>query len=289
MTLPARNSMNPVIWRLAAGLILSAFIGFVAYRKQALSGSGVAGAVITGSCIFGFGGWVWGLTLVAFFVYGTLLSRFKERQKEKVAAEKFEKGSRRDLGQALANGGVGSVLAVLFFLSPENTWLFAGFIGAMATVNADTWATELGVLSRSTPRLITSGRKVPPGTSGGITVLGTLATVLGGFAIGLTAWALLIAEAWLQPGAGWAGFWWLVPVGTVAGLAGSLTDSLLGATVQAMYTQADSGQATEKRFDRQHRPNTFRRGWPFMNNDAVNFSSSVIGAAAAATFYLLLV
>jgi uncharacterized protein (TIGR00297 family) len=281
--------MNPVIWRLVAGLGLSTLIGLVAYRKQALSGSGVVGAILTGSCIFGFGGWVWGLTLIAFFVYGTLLSRFKERQKEKVAAEKFEKGSRRDLGQALANGGVGALLAALFFISPDKGWLFAGFIGAMATVNADTWATELGVLTRSTPRLITTGRKVPPGTSGGITALGTLATVLGGLAIGLTAWGLFIGKSWLQPATDWAGFWWVVPVGAVAGLTGSLADSLLGATVQAMYTQAGTGQATEKKFDRQGRPNTFRRGWPFMNNDAVNFSSSVFGAAVAAALYLLLV
>ena len=281
--------MNPTIWRLVVGLALSALIGLVAYRKQALSGSGVIGAIVTGSCIFGFGGWVWGLTLVAFFVYGTLLSRFKERQKAKVAAEKFEKGSRRDLGQALANGGVGAVLAVLFFLSPDSDWLFAGFVGAMATVNADTWATEIGVLSRAAPRLITTGRKVPPGTSGGVTALGTLATLLGGFAIGLTVWALLFGKSWLQPATDWAGFWWALPVGAIAGLAGSLADSLLGATVQAMYTQAHTGQATEKKFDHQDRPNPFRRGWPFMNNDAVNFSSSVIGAAAASALYLLLV
>ncbi len=281
--------MNSVIWRLVAGLALSALIGLVAYRKQALSGSGVIGAIGTGSCIFGFGGWVWGLTLVAFFIYGTLLSRFKERQKEKVAAEKFEKGSRRDLGQALANGGAGAILAALFFFSPDSGWLFAGFIGAIATVNADTWATELGVLSRAAPRLITTGCKVSPGTSGGVTALGTLATLLGGFAIGLTVWALLIGKSWLQPGLDWARFWWVLPVGAIAGLVGSLADSLLGATIQAMYTGAASGQATEKKFDRQNRPNTYRRGWPFMNNDAVNFSSSVIGAAAASALYLLLV
>jgi uncharacterized protein (TIGR00297 family) len=281
--------MNPEIWRLVAGLALSVLIGAAAYRKQALSGSGVLGAIITGTCIFGFGGWVWGLTLIAFFVYGTLLSRFKEKQKERLAAEKFEKGSRRDLGQALANGGVGAVLAVLYFISPANQWLFAGFIGAMATVNADTWATELGVLSRRTPRLITSGRKVPPGTSGGITLLGTLATTLGGFIIGLTVWLLLLGRTWLQPSTNWAGFWWVLPAATLPGLVGSLADSVMGATVQAMYSQAGTGQETEKKFDHQGQPNLFRRGWPFMNNDAVNFSSSAIGATAAIAIYLLLV
>ncbi len=281
--------MNPEIWRLVAGLALSALIGAMAYRKQALSGSGVVGAILTGTGIFGFGGWTWGLTLIAFFVYGTLLSRFKEKQKESLAAEKFEKGNRRDLGQALANGGVGAILAVLYFFSPASQWLFAGFIGAMATVNADTWATELGVLSRQGPRLITNGRKVAPGTSGGITLLGTLAAALGGLAIGLTVWLLLLGRTWLQPGTDWSGFWWVLPAATLAGLVGSLADSLMGATVQAMYSQAQSGKETEKKFDRQGQPNTFRRGWRFMNNDAVNFSSSAIGATAAIAFYLLLV
>ena len=275
--------MDPVIWRLAAGLALSAVIGALAYRKQALSGSGVLGAIITGTCIFGFGGWVWGLTLIAFFVYGTLLSRFKEKQKEKLAAEKFEKGSRRDLGQALANGGLGSLLAVLYFVWPPAGWLFAAFVGAMATVNADTWATELGVLSKQAPRLITSGRKVAPGTSGGITAFGTFATALGGLAIGVTVWLLLL----LEPGPDWKSFWWVLPAATVGGVVGSLFDSLLGATVQAMYSA--SGKETEQRFDRQGQPNTLRRGWSFMNNDAVNFASSVVGAAAAAAIYLLLV
>jgi uncharacterized protein (TIGR00297 family) len=282
--------MDPVILRLAAGLALSVLIGAVAYRKQALSGSGVVGAIITGTAIFGFGGWVWGLTLIAFFVYGTLLSRFKERQKEKLAAEKFEKGSRRDAGQALANGGAGAILAILYFLSPASQWLFAGFIGAMATVNADTWATELGVLSKQAPRLITTGRKVPPGTSGGISALGTLATALGGLAIGLTIWGLLLGRSWLHPAAAdWAAFWWVLPAAALGGLAGSLADSWLGATIQAIYTQADSGKETEKKFDRQGRPNPFRRGWPFINNDVVNFSSSFIGAATAILLYFLLV
>ncbi len=284
--------MDAEIWRLAAGLALSTLIGAAAYRKQALSGSGVLGAIITGTAIFGFGGWVWGLTLIAFFVYGTLLSRFKERQKEKLAAEKFEKGNRRDIGQALANGGVGAILAALYFLSPASQWLFAGFIGAMATVNADTWATELGVLSKQAPRLITSGRKVPPGTSGGISALGTLATILGGLAIGLTAGGLLLGRNWLHPAsaADWAGYWWILPAATLGGLAGSLADSWMGATIQAIYTQADSSsQETEKKFDRQGRSNPLRRGWPFMNNDAVNFSSSFIGAVTAILLYFLLV
>ncbi len=274
--------------RLLGGLVISVLIGLFAYQRRALSFSGVQGAIITGTLIFGFGGWVWGLTLIAFFVYGTLLSKYKERQKTTVAAEKFDKGSRRDIGQALANGGIGAVLAPFFLLYPQQGWLLAAFIGAMATVNADTWATELGVLSRRPPRLITSGREVVPGTSGGITLLGTSATALGGFVIGLTIFGLLGGRVLLHNDFSLTNYWWVIPVGLLAGLLGSLSDSLMGATVQAMYTNAETDKETEKKIARNGQKNLFKRGWPFMDNDAVNFISSAFGAAVAVLLYFLI-
>ncbi|HEX2911567.1 MAG TPA: DUF92 domain-containing protein [Chloroflexia bacterium] len=289
MALFALISWNAPLGRLVAGLALSALIGLLAYRRQSLTLSGVMGAIITGTLIFGLGGWVMGLTLIAFFVYGTVLSKYKERQKNVVAADKFEKGSRRDMGQALANGGLGAVLAVLYFLYPASGWLFAAYIGAMATVNADTWATELGVLSPHTPRLITSGKKVVPGTSGGITLLGTSATALGGLIIGLTVFGLVGGRTVLNNTINWGGFWWLLPVGLVSGLAGSLSDSFMGATVQAMYYNEQAGKETEKKVNRHGQKNTFLRGLSFMDNDAVNFISSGFGAAMAALLYLWLV
>ncbi len=275
--------------RILAGLLLSVAIGLFAYRRRALSLSGVLGAIITGSIIFGLGGWVEGLTLIAFFVYGTALSKYKERQKSKVAAEKFDKGSRRDIGQALANGGLAAVLAVFGFLYPALGWLFAAFVGTMATVNADTWATELGVLNRRPPRLITTGKEVVPGTSGAISPVGTAATALGGLVIGLTVWVLLGLRILVSGGANWFGLWWVIPVGLVAGLAGSLSDSLMGATIQAMYTNAENGKETEKKITSGGLKNSFRRGLPFMDNDAVNFISSGVGAGIGVLLYNLLV
>ena len=154
--------------------------------------------------------------------------------------------------------------------------LRAAYVGIMATVTADTWATEIGVLSPHPPRLITSGRVVPPGTSGGVTLYGLGASAGGAILIGAAALALMAAERghWLPL---------LLPAALAGGVAGSLFDSLLGATVQAMY-RSPTGE-TEKRASREGRAFPLVRGWRWMNNDMVNFLSSLAGGAVAAGMY----
>src|SRR6266699_3245351 len=104
-------------YRLLLGLFLSTAISLFAYRRRSLSPSGVAGAVVTGTTTFGLGGWDWGLSLVFFFVSSSMLSHFREHEKAAAAADKFSKGSRRDLGQVVANGGVATLLALGYGLA----------------------------------------------------------------------------------------------------------------------------------------------------------------------------
>ena len=255
--------------RILLGFALSTLIGYAGYRRNALTRSGWLGAVIIGTAIFGFGGLAPGLLLIAFFVSSSLLTRYKASAKAGVA-ESFAKGGPRDLGQALANGGATSVVAVLYGMAGEPPWLFAAFVGAMAEANADTWATELGVLSAQRPRLITSGRVVAPGASGGVTWLGTSAALGGAALIGGLA-AVFYAD------------WRLLPLGAIAGLLGSLLDSLLGATVQGIYYSERRGKETEKPFERDGTPNLRVRGWTWMNNDVVN----LLGTLAGSLFGLL--
>ena len=282
--------MSQFAIQLVVGLVFSGAIGYAAYRRQSLTWSGVAGAIVVGTAIFGFGGWVWGMLLVTFFVSSSLLSHYKGAAKADLA-EKFAKGHQRDLGQVTANGGMGALIAFLSLFSTDPTTVAAlmfAFVGAMATVTADTWATELGVLSRRPPRLVTNWKRVEAGTSGGVSALGTLAAWAGALAIGLAAVALTALDGLFGgPGLsslGTLGMWralWLVTVAALSGLIGSTFDSLLGATVQAIYYSPVRHKETEKRVDPDGTYNVHRRGWRWLGNDQVNFISSMVGALAA--------
>ena len=251
---------------LLLGLLLSAIIGYAGYRRSVLARSGWLGAIITGTIVFGFGGFEAALLLIAFFVSSSLLTRYQAASKLEVA-ETFSKGGQRDFGQAMTNGGIATVTAIIFGLT-TNPMAFAAFTGALAAANADTWATELGVLAKRAPRLITTGREVRRGTSGGVTLEGTLAAVAGAAVIGLLA-ALIRADGVL------------LPVAVVAGTIGSLFDSVLGATVQGIYYSAARGKESERVVDPDGTSNQLMRGRRWINNDVVNFASTLIGALIA--------
>lgn len=264
-----------MINQIILAFLLSGLVAALAYWRGSLAPSGAAGALVVGTIIFGFGGWSWGVLLALFFISSSLLSHYKEREKQAVA-EKFDKGHRRDLGQVLANGGAGAIIAVFHGFFPSPLWLPL-FLGTMATVTADTWATELGTLSQRQPRLITTGRVVPVGTSGGISPFGTAVSFIGGLLIGLAA-GLMSQNNIVS----------LSIIGGIGGLAGSLCDSFLGATVQQIFHCVVCDKETEKSF---HCGQSTRplRGWDWMNNDMVNFLSSIFGGGTAVLVYSLLV
>ncbi len=266
------------IWQaLLLGLALSTLIGCLAYKLQALDGGGVAGAVLVGTALFGFGGMPGGAILLLFFLSSSMLSSFQAARKASLVA-KFVKGHRRDLAQALANGGVAAIAAALYALT-EISWAWAAIVGAVAAANADTWATELGVLSSIPPRLITTGGTVPVGSSGGITPTGLFAALAGAASIAGLA-------IWLHPDSAPA---LLLAVGTIGGFAGAMLDSLLGASLQAIYWCEACSQETE--YHPHHRcgqPTRQLRGWVGLQNDWVNFFATLVGAVVAAgTFSML--
>jgi len=255
----------PVVSGLSSGALLALGIGIIAWWRSSLTPSGVLGAVLTGTLVFGLSGWPGGLAMVGFFVSSSLLSHlFKS---EKASAEKdYVKSGQRDLGQALANGGVAAAAAVAFSLTGQAAYLGA-VLGSLAAANADTWATELGVLSKSPPRLITTLAIVPHGTSGGITWAGSMAALAGAACVGLVA--------------GLGGSVWFGYLGAIAlaGFAGAMIDSLLGATLQAMYYCPTCQRETERRLHGCGAVTQHKRGWRWLGNDQVNLVATLAGAA----------
>jgi uncharacterized protein (TIGR00297 family) len=255
------------------GFILATLVAYLAFRAHSLSKSGAIAATVVGAIIFGFGGWQWAILLLTFFVTSSGLSRAFKKRKEGLN-EKFSKGHERDAGQVFGNGGLATLFAALHAFYPESILPWIGFAASLAAVNADTWATELGVLNPTPPRLITNlNKQVEKGTSGGISLWGTAASLLGAAAIALPA--VLLSPIGLLN----ANYFLLI---TIAGLAGSLFDSLLGATVQAMYYCPTDRKETEKHPLHTCGSETVHlRGWKWLDNDWVNFACSALGAAIA--------
>jgi uncharacterized protein (TIGR00297 family) len=176
-----------------------------------LTARGAAAAVAVGvATIYGFG-WRGMTLLLAFFISSSLLTAAAG------GGEKSRGGGPRNARQVVANGGVAALAAL------AGNW--AWFAGAIAAANADTWATEIGSHSRTPPRLITTGRPVPAGTDGGMTVLGTAAGIAGAGFVAAIAYILGQRRA---------------PAIAVAGVLGMIVDSLLGATVQGTIRSIDN-------------------------------------------------
>ncbi len=257
--------------QILVGILLAVLIAAAAYRLGALSRSGVKAAILVGAIVMGLGGWEWAVLLLAFFISSSALTRAFRGRKAGLE-EKYSKGGRRDAGQVLGNGALPALFAGLHVLFPAAVWPWLGFAAALAAVNADTWATELGALNPGPPRLVTDLRKrVEKGTSGGVSPWGTAAALSGAALIGLLASLFSPTDHWLR--------FLLV---TVCGFLGSLFDSLLGATVQAMYYCPKDQKETEKHPLHTCGTQTVHlRGWKWLDNDRVNLACGALGAVAA--------
>ena len=247
------------------GAVLSVFVALAALRARTLATSGAIAAAVVGTICLA-AGWNWGALLLAMFVSASALSRLGERQKAERVGPVVEKGDERDATQVLANGGLYAAAALGSLLAPSPIWYAIG-AGTLAASAADTWATEVGTLAGGEPISIVSGRRVAPGTSGGITLVGTVAGVVG---------AVFIAAAAALAN-------WQVPFAAVAlaGVAGALADSLLGATVQARRWCELCAKSTERLVHSCGTMTSHARGLAGFDNDAVNAVCSGVGALVA--------
>jgi uncharacterized protein (TIGR00297 family) len=260
--------------QLFLGFLFAVIIAVAAYRARSLSRSGAAGALLVGTVILGLGGWRWAVLLLAFFISSSGLTRLFAKRKSALT-EKFDKGGQRDIGQVLANGGIASLFAGLSYFFPHASWTWPAFAASLAAVNADTWATELGVLNPIMPRLITTGKPVERGTSGGISLSGSLAALGGAVFIAVLAGLVRPSGTFLV----------VTGVAILGGVLGSFFDSLLGATVQAIYYCPHCEKETEKHPLHTCGTQTVQlRGWSWLNNDLVNTGCALMGALIGILF-----
>ena len=271
------NLLNDSGTRWAFGFGTSTLVATVAWRIGALSASGVAAAAIVGGTIVATAGWWPGLILVAFFVSASALSILSSMRS---TGSEQARGKRRDAVQVFANGGTPMVLAVCSALAGNPAPWQVAMVAAIAGATSDTWGTETGRLSRTQPRVITTGKPAPPGTSGAISTTGTIGSAAGALLIGLVA-GVGTTIGWEIPGLTAAP---LILIATVSGFSGSITDSLLGATIQARYWCPTCHTHTEMLVHNCGTPTSLVRGHAWLNNDAINllaiFAAALIGFGA---------
>ncbi len=225
--------------------------------------------------------------LFVFFISSSVLTSYRKKDKKDVQ-DKFAKGGERDSSQVLANGLGGLIFAtchLLVFLLTDNALIsnafVYAFIATIGTVNADTWGTEIGILSKDQPYWILNlKQKVERGTSGGVSPKGTAASFIGAFLVSIVA--LIIEVFWKNPipeSSSWQ-IYLFIPITILIGFIGGLIDSLFGATIQGFFKCTICGKGTEKRVHC-NKPTILQRGKQWFRNDHVNFSASFIAGVIA--------
>lgn len=298
--------------------IVLGLLAILSYKKQIVTKSGLVAAYFVGLGIWLLASWAWFFLLLLFFLVTSLFTHYKYQRKRQFGAAQ-EKGGARAWSNVIANGflpltfvfvglilgslgggidalgrttvGIGPLLLDAY---PIMGVTFAAFLGALSTATADTLATEIGLLNPTPPRLITKPwTKVPPGTSGGVSLMGELATMIGALMIGGVA-AIISHPIWysifgttLMPEVGTFAPVTMVIVAIAGGLAGCTIDSLFGATIQGMWRCSCCGKETERRTHCGESAE-YTRGNRFFDNNIVNLVSGFIGAIVAGLLYLAL-
>lgn len=255
------------------GAFLASVIAGIAWRFHSLTLSGAIATTITGTIIFGAGQILYAAPFIFFFVTSLLLSRLKSPRKE-LASQYGQKEGARDAWQVFSNGAAAIICALLHLLTGNAIWYLA-YLAAVAEASADTWATEIGMLSASPPVDLVRLRKVEAGLSGGITGLGTIASVAGAFLTALVGGIMYYGSSGSREA--------LVSITLIAGcsgFAGGVIDSLLGGSIQGQFRCPGCEKRTEQKRHCGHSTEKIR-GFRFVNNDLVNLVSTIAAAVLA--------
>jgi len=257
-------------------------VALAAVLLKTIDGRGFLSSVVVGLAIIYGGGVQWFVVVAVFFILGVTFTLYEYGYKKKLGSAQ-EKGGARNWPNILANGGLPSLFAISQFFFPAPAFA-ALFLGSISTSAADTAATELGLLSRGLPRMITSpSRLVSPGTSGGVSTLGFTGAALASVVIGVMALVLgVIPLPVITPLAGAL----VLSLCAFGGVAGTIADSFLGALVQRKgycpvclrqtEALAHCGEMTR-----------VTGGARFVENNVVNVLAALFGGVASLGFLVV--
>jgi uncharacterized protein (TIGR00297 family) len=233
----AMSSLSPSHLWIALPVTLL-FAGLARWVRGVTFSGSIAGAVIC-FVLYAAGGPGAFLALVTVFVLTWLATRFGYKRKQRLGTAENRGG--RTASQVLANLAIATVCAAASALTGRNLFLVAA-VAALAEAASDTVSSEFGQARGNTARMITNWELVPAGTNGGISLVGTIAGVAAAAVIGAVSFLVGL----ISPQG--------VVVAWIGGIAGTMADSFLGATLE-------------------------RTG--MMGNNGVNFTSTLIAAAVA--------
>lgn len=255
------NSVS--IYQLILGLILSLLISVFSFKVKFLTISGSVGTFFLAFLIYGFGGWQWTLPILSFFISSSFLSKLREKINPAVN-NYYEKSGPRDFFQVFANGGLGGILVVANYFLPDITWYFI-YSGIIASSCADTWATEIGTMTKHKTIDILKFKPVEQGSSGGVSFSGFAGSLSGALFVSL------ISVLWIDSSR--IGFVMLI---TSSGFAACIFDSILGASVQVQYKCSECKRIVDKQMHCK-KDAVIYRGIKFINNDFVNLAAGLCG------------
>jgi uncharacterized protein (TIGR00297 family) len=200
-------------------VLVNAGFATVAYLEGAVTRSGVYAGAAIGIAVYLGAGWEGWVMLLATFAAAVVTSKVGWQRKKALGIEEDREG-RRGAGNALANCLVAAVAAIVAITSPYQAAAWLALVSALTAGAADTVASEIGKAWGRRTFLVVGFRPVPPGTSGAISLEGTIANVVAAFALAALGAALGLIPTFA------------IPHVVVGALAGSFVESALGATLE---------------------------------------------------------
>jgi uncharacterized protein (TIGR00297 family) len=235
------SSWAGLLVRMPQALAVNALVSWLGYRARTVTTAGMIAGAFVGFVIYACaGGAAWLFLFAAFFV-ATMASRLGFKRKSLLGIAEA-RGGRRGAGNAFANCGVATIAATAVVFTPFAGPAMIALVAALTAGGSDTVASEIGKAWGRATFLVSSLRRVKPGTPGAMSLEGTAAGIVSAF--GLAAFAVALA---LVPSSA------VVPI-VIAATVGALVESALGATLE---------------------------GPGILNNDMLNFINTAVAAAVA--------